>query len=225
MRDHSRLISFLLVVAAFAISIVAFPHMPAIVPTHWGISGVPNHFGSRVQGTFLLPAVMLVAWFIVSFVPRYDRSLFIRYGDRNTDESTSRPAHNAVIVAVLASMLAIHVFAITSSLGLVAQKKLPLLLTLLISIGMILIGNYLPRVTRRNAFIGVRFPWAYASEEVWRRTQRVGGYGMVAAGIVGLLGAVAFPGAPLAPLLVALVAQTVIVAIYSYSIAHSAKVP
>ncbi len=43
MRDHSRLISFLLVVAAFAISIVAFPHLPAIVPTHWGISG---HAGS-----------------------------------------------------------------------------------------------------------------------------------------------------------------------------------
>jgi len=225
MRDHGRLIAFLMVVAAFAISIVAFPHLPAIVPTHWGISGEPNGFGSRVQGAFLLPAIMLAAWLIVGFVPRYDRSLFIRYDQRESDEPTARPAYNGVIVAVLASLLAIHAFAITSSLGLVAQKKLPLLLTLLLAIGMILIGNYLPRVTRRNAFIGVRFPWAYASEEVWRRTQRAGGYGMVGAGIIGLVGAVVFPTLPLAPLLVALIGQTVIVAVYSYSVAHSGKVP
>jgi len=151
--------------------------------------------------------------------------LFIRYDQRESDEPTARPAYNGVIVAVLASLLAIHAFAITSSLGLVAQKKLPLLLTLLLAIGMILIGNYLPRVTRRNAFIGVRFPWAYASEEVWRRTQRAGGYGMVGAGIIGLVGAVVFPTLPLAPLLVALIGQTVIVAVYSYSVAHSGKVP
>ena len=225
MRDHGRLISFLLVLAAFAISIVAFPHLPAVVPTHWGISGEPNGFGSTIQGAFLLPVIMLVAWALISFVPRHDRSLFIRYHDRKSDESTARPAYNAVMVAVLWSMLAIHVFAITSSLGLVAQKKLPLLLALLISSGMILIGNYLPQVTRRNAFIGVRFPWTYASEEVWRRTQRAGGYGMVGAGIIGLVGAVVFPAAPVKPLFTALMAQLIIVAIYSYSIAHSSKVP
>lgn len=225
MSDHGRLISFLMVVAAFAISIVAFPHLPAIVPTHWGISGTPDHFGSRVQGAFLLPVLMLAAWIIVGFVPRYDRSLFIRYDDRESNDSTARPAYNVIIVAVIASMLAIHAFAITSSLGLVAQKRLPLLLALIVSIGMILIGNYLPQVTRRNAFIGVRFPWAYASEEVWRRTQRAGGYGMVTAGILGMIGAVAFPQSALKPLLAALLAQLVVVAIYSYSIAHSSKVP
>jgi uncharacterized membrane protein len=225
MRDHSRLISFLLVVAAFAISIVAFPHLPATVPTHWGISGNPDHFGSRIQGAFLLPVVMLATWFIVSFVPRYDRSLFIKYDERESDESTVRPAYNVVVVVVLASTLAIHAFAITSSLGLVAQQKLPLLLALIISVGMILIGNYLPQVTRRNAFIGVRFPWAYASEEVWRRTQRAGGYGMVAAGILGMIGAIAFPQSPVKPLFAALLAQLIVVAIYSYYLAHSARVP
>lgn len=225
MRDHARLISLLVVVAAFAISIVAFPHLPATVPTHWGVSGEPNGFGSRIEGAFLLPAIMLVTWFLLTVVPRSDRSLFIRYGDRSSDASTARPAYNTVIVAVLWLMLAIHVFAISSALGLIAQRKLPLVLALLISGGMILIGNYLPQVTRRNAFIGVRFPWAYASDEVWRRTQRAGGYGMVGAGIVGLVGALAFPSAPVKPLFAALLAQLIVVGIYSYSIAHSRKVP
>src|SRR6185437_3388968 len=129
------------------------------------------------------------------------------------------------IVAVIASMLAIHAFAITSSLGLVAQRRLPLLLALIVSIAMILIGNYLPQVTRRNACIGVRLPWAYASEEVWRRTQRAGGYGLAAAGVIGLAGAFAVPSAPVKPLFAALVAETIVVMVYSYSLAHSSKVP
>jgi uncharacterized membrane protein len=87
------------------------------------------------------------------------------------------------------------------------------------------IGNYMPRVTRRNAFVGFRVPWAYASEEVWRRTQRAGGYGMVAGGMIGLVGAFALPSAPLKPFIVATIAQIVVVMIYSYRIAHSSEIP
>ena len=47
----------------------------------------------------------------------------------------------------------------------------------------------------------------------------------VAAGIVGLIGAIVFPAAQTKPLFVALLVQIVIVGIYSYSIAHSRVVP
>lgn len=50
MRDHGRIISFFLVLAAFAVSGVALAHLPAIVPTHRGISGEPDQFGSRAEG-------------------------------------------------------------------------------------------------------------------------------------------------------------------------------
>ena len=225
MRDHSRLVSFLLVVAAFAISAVAFPHLSATVPVHWGPSGMPDQFGSRLRGALQLPVAMLAAWVFIGFVPRYDRNLFIKYDARDSDTSTMRPAYNTVVVAALAFMLALHGFGIITTLGFVGESRQPLLTALIISLGMIVIGNYIPSVTRRNAFVGYRLPWAYTSEEVWRRTQRAGGYGMVAAGIVGLVGALLFPQTPLKPLLAALLAQLVVVAVYSYSIAHSSKVP
>jgi uncharacterized membrane protein len=221
MRDHSRIISLALIVAAFAVSLIAFPHLPPRLPTHWDMTGHANGFSGRAIGAFLLPCIMLGVWALLSFIPRYDRALFIRYQDRESDVSTVRPVYGVIVVAVLAMLLAIHAFAISSALGVVGPERQPLIIAVIASIGSVVIGNYMPRVTRRNAFIGFRVPWAYASEEVWRRTQRAGGYGMVLAGIVGLLGAFALPGAPFEAFLVAMVAQVVIVMIYSYRIAHS----
>ena len=225
MRDHSRLVAFILVAAAFAMSAIAFPHLPARIPTHWDISGHANGFSGRMVGAFLMPAIMVATWVFLIIIPRYDRLLFIKYKDRGTDSSTVQPIYSVIVVAVLAMLLAIHIFAITSALGLVGPSRQPVLIAAIASLGCIVIGNYMPRVTRRNAFVGFRVPWAYASEEVWRRTQRAGGYGMVAGGMIGLVGAFALPSAPLKPFIVATIAQIVVVMIYSYRIAHSSEIP
>jgi uncharacterized membrane protein len=221
MRDTNRIVSLIFVIAAFIISTIAYPRLPAVVPIHWDAVGHANGFGGRLEGAFVMPVVMLVVWIFLSFVPRSDRSLFIRYDSTSSDTSTDRPAYGVMISITLAFLLAIHVFAMASSLGLISAARSPLVITALISLGLIAIGNYLPRVTKRNAFIGFRVPWAYASDEVWRRTQRAAGYGMVLAGTVGLVGIIAIPTAPMRPLIVAIIAQLLVVMVYSYSVAHS----
>lgn len=215
----------MLVVAAFAISAIAYSHLPPSVPTHWGLSGKADQFDNRLQGAFKLPLVILGIWLLMVLIPGHDRLLFIKYEVRDDDSSTMRPEYDRIITIVLALMLAIHVFGISSALGLLGPADESMIIALVASFGTIAIGNYLPRVTRRNAFIGVRLPWAYASEEVWRRTQRAGGYGMVVAGIVGAAGAVALRSAPLKPLFVAMMTETIAVVVYSYYLAHSRNVP
>ncbi len=44
-------------------------------------------------------------------------------------------------------------------------------------------GLVLPRI-KRNALMGIRTPWTLTSDENWARTQRVGGYAMVVAGVL-----------------------------------------
>ena len=225
MRDHTRVVSIVLVVAAFAISAFAYPHLPPRVATHWGFSGQPNGFSNRLTGALIMPVVMLVTWLLLILLPRYDGSIFIRYSDRDSDSSTARPVYGTIVVAVLALSLAIHIFTISAALGYIGTSRQPMLMAVILSASCIAIGNYMPRVTQRNAFIGFRVPWAYASDEVWRRTQRAGGYGMVAAGAIGLVGAFALPSTPLLAFGVATVAQIVIVVVYSYRLAHSRDVP
>ena len=49
--------------------------------------------------------------------------------------------------------------------------------------GLVALGDYRPRI-RQNYTMGVRTPWALASDHCWQRTQRMGGICFV---IIGLL--------------------------------------
>lgn len=229
MLNSKKIFSASIVAAAFAVSAFAYPRLPAIVATHWGVSGNPNRLGSRLELALAAPCIMLAIAIVFAFMPHYDRNLFIRYrspeSPRDPDSSTAKPEYDTMIAIILTLMLAMHTFTVASGLGLVAASQRAVVSAVILSVGMIAIGNYLPRMTRRNAFLGVRLPWTYASEEVWRRTQRAGGYGLVIAGIMGLVGAIAFPSSPGDPLFTAIIAQLVIVAAYSYYLAHSSDVP
>ena len=57
----------------------------------------------------------------------------------------------------------------------------------------IVLGNYLGKV-RKNFFIGIRTPWTLASDEVWSRTHRLGGWVFVLIGFLLFINAfVRFP--------------------------------
>ena len=101
------------------------------------------------------------------------------------------PIWNRIQLALLAFLLFIHVAVLGHALewwG--ADMGRPVL----VGVGLLLavLGNYLGKTTR-NFFLGIRTPWTLASDEVWRRTHRLGGWTMVAAGValvvMGLFGA------------------------------------
>ena len=76
----------------------------------------------------------------------------------------------------------------------------------------VVIGNFLGKV-RKNFFIGIRTPWTLASDEVWSRTHRLGGWMFVAGGIVMIVGA--FAGLPVLGVI------AVVLAIALYPVLHS----
>jgi len=87
---------------------------------------------------------------------------------------------------------------------------------MLIGIGIlfVLIGNYMGKV-RQNYFVGFKTPWALANEDVWNKTQRVGGLMFVLTGIVFIIEA--FLKWYLLPIFIIVMILTVILPIlYSY---------
>ena len=84
-----------------------------------------------------------------------------------------------------------------------------------IAVGLLLIvvGNSLGKFSQ-NGVVGIRTPWTLADKEVWARTNRVGGWLVVLAGVVmvatGLMGFRMTPG------LIALGAAAVVSVGYSY---------
>ncbi len=217
MKTHSIVLPFVFVVAAFVASVLAYPHLPTSFATHWDLSGHPNGYSSRPVGAFLIPVVMLAIWSLLFLSARFRLDLFVRY-EELTDAPVPRPVYGVIFSLVLALLLAMHVFSLATALSMVGSSA-SIVPVIVISIFAMLLGNYMPRVTRRNAFVGFRVPWAYASDEVWRRTQRAGGYGLVLCGLVGVCAAIVDSRLGFRVLGAVFILYLVAVSLYSYALA------
>jgi uncharacterized membrane protein len=69
---------------------------------------------------------------------------------------------------------------------------------------------------RPNWFMGIRTPWTLSSEQVWRKTHRVGGYAFVAAGVVMAAAGLLRSGTFTVIALVATGAAAIVPIVYSY---------
>jgi uncharacterized membrane protein len=79
-------------------------------------------------------------------------------------------------------------------------------------------GNIMSRV-RHNYFVGFKYPWTLANEEVWRKTHQLGSKLMVAGGFIALFGVIFTQGAAsFAVMIVGIFIPVVITTVYSYII-------
>ncbi|HEC65671.1 MAG TPA: SdpI family protein, partial [bacterium] len=82
----------------------------------------------------------------------------------------------------------------------------------------IILGNFLGKV-RQNYFVGIKTPWTLNNEEVWQKTQRVGGWMMVIAGILLLIEAFFFQWA-FSVMIGIIVLILIVPVVYSYVISR-----
>lgn len=196
-----------IIAGSWLFSLAVFSRLPERVPVHWGISGDPNRYGSRIEGAFLMPALMIGLYLIMQWYPSRD--------PRAPNIAKFRSAYDLVVAATIAFLGVVHVLALGSSLG----WRVDMTTTVVLGGGvlLILLGNLLPLV-RSNFIFGIRTPWTLSSETVWTRSHRVGGYAMVAAGLITIVSAFLARPIGLAIALVSLLASGLIPVVYSYVI-------
>ena len=169
---------------AVVFSLAVYSRLPERVPVHWGVSGEPDRYGSRLEGAFLVPAIMAAVFVFMRWLPSID--------PRAANIEKFRDTYDVAVLVVMAFMTAIHVLMLGVSLG------WPVNITTVVLVGLgllfVIVGNVLPRA-RSNFVFGIRTPWTLSNDAVWARTNRVGGYTMVAAGLLTV--AAAFVARPL----------------------------
>jgi uncharacterized membrane protein len=161
------------IAGAWLFSIAVYSRLPDRVPVHWDISGEPNRYGSRIEGAFLLPVLMIALYFVMQWYPSRD--------PRSANIAKFRGAYDTVVAATIAFLGGVHALALGQSLG----WQIDITTVALVGIGamLVILGNLLP-LARSNFIFGIRTPWTLSSEQVWTRVHRVGGYATVAAGLV-----------------------------------------
>ena len=193
-----------LILAALAVSVLYYPHLPERIPTHWGLSGEPNGWSSRLLGAWMIPLLMAIIWVVMRAVPHLD--------PKHANYANFTSVYEWLIVATLAFMLGAHLLILAAARGQVVDIGR----FVMAGIGafFIVIGVILPKV-HPNWFVGIRTPWTMTSDLSWNSTHRLGGWLFAVIGAVTLVAGFIMPKAALWVLLAG--GGAVVVALFAYS--------
>jgi uncharacterized membrane protein len=156
------------------VNLIAYPHIPDKVPVHWGITGDPNRYGSKME-QLTMSALPLVLFLFLNFLPSID--------PKKESYKKHDSAFSIINFVIILFLIILNITGLFSALGynIQFQKVVPILMGILF----IVLGNFMTQL-RHNYFFGIRTPWTLASEYVWKKTHRFGGYVFVVIGLVPL---------------------------------------
>lgn len=200
----------LLIAGMFLLAFLSWSSAPDRIPVHWGIRGEVDRYGGKVEGLLMPPAVALLVYLLMLFLPRIDpgRANYERFAGIYY---TLRAAVLAVIAVVYGTInLAIRGQAV----------DVPRLIGLVVGGLFFLLGNLLGKI-RPNWFVGVRTPWTLSSKRAWTKTHRLSGWVFIFGGIAimaaGILRNAVATGVAIGVLAVGMTGATV----YSYLVWRS----
>jgi immunity protein, SdpI family len=161
-----------LIAADLAFTLAVYDRLPDRVATHFGAHG-PDGWSSRAVAAWMIPAVALLVWALMRFLPLID--------PHRENYRPFRWAYDSVVFGVVTVMVVIHGTLLANALG----WPVPVELVVAFMVGALitLIGAVLP-YARPTWFFGIRTPWTLSSDEVWARTHRLGGRLVMVAGVL-----------------------------------------
>lgn len=145
--------------------------LPDQVPVHFNIEGQADRYSSKAGLLLPVSLVTVMTWALLKFLPNIDPR------GKITRENPAVFRNLRLICAIFTSALAIMIIHAAHSNG-GGINFLPFIIGAFFA-GL---GNYLINI-KPNYFIGIRTPWTLESEQVWRKTHRVGGKMMFWGGI------------------------------------------
>lgn len=181
-------------------SIAIAGKLPAQVPTHWGLNGQADAWGSPAFALWfgpLMTAFMLGFTFVMPSLP----------GGKNAMRSGDAYGNTLILVSGMMTFVHFAILRATAAGSLPGAGNGPSELTSTLFGGIFLflaaLGSQMKNL-KPNPYMGIRTPWTLSSERVWKESHRRGGMMFVVGGLVGA--AICFLGGSVAlavPVLVA----------------------
>lgn len=182
-------------IAALVLMIVAllYPRLPDQIPTNWNFNGGVT-YSSRFH-IWIIAAMLPLFAILFDVMPHLDP----RY--RNYQKFSRFYDGFCVGMQLFLTMVTGIIISESFFPGRIQTAKVILLM---LAVMFLLIGNYLPKV-QSNFYMGIKTPWTLSSDEVWRKTHRLGGKLYAGCGILILPAALFLPSFAAGILLLTLV--------------------
>lgn len=194
----------ILVALMLGVGLFLYDSLPEQVPSHWNVAGEVDAYMDKGLAVYLFPLITLLIVMLFPILSNIDPR-------KKKYKAFSRPWHilQMAIVAFFAYM-----YFVTLYLSLHPEGSIVQFVFVGIGVLFVIIGNYLGKV-RQNYFVGIKTPWTLDNEEVWNKTQRMGGWSFLIAGLVILINGF-IQWQLVASMVVAIVIAAVWPIIYSY---------
>lgn len=209
-----------LCIVSFLGHLALFPQLPDIVPTHWDAAGNVDGWSGRMAtlGLDLLPLGLLVLFYAL---PKID--------PRGKAYERMGSFYTGVVTLFTVFLICMTWTTELTVFGIIPQNESPIgiFTGVTVGIGLMLLGNYLPKVKRNYSF-GCKTPWALDNDQNWRLTHRFGGVAMVLAGLVTVVSGLLsrqMGGAAVALLLAAVIGSSLATYAYSYLVFRNGNKP
>lgn len=209
-----------LCIASFLGHLALLPHMPEMIPTHWDAAGNVNGWTGRAAIIALdaLPLLLLLLMYLLPSMDPRGRA-YARMGSFYT----------GFVTLFTLFMIAITWTSELTVFGFLPESSSPVgtATTIVIGIGLILLGNYMPKV-KRNYTFGCKTPWALDDDVNWRLTHRFCGVAFVLSGIAVIIaGAVSLQHGEVAfwVLMTAILGSSLATYGYSYLVYRNGNTP
>ncbi len=149
--------------------------LPETVPTHFGMDGQPNGWSDKSTLIFIIAGLGVGTYILFTIIPAID--------PKGKIESMGGKYFLFKLFMVLfmsaLSFIIIH-SAVTKTIG---NGNL---VFVIIGALFAFLGNYMQTI-KPNYFLGIRTPWTLESENVWRKTHKLGGKLYFIAGLSAMI--------------------------------------
>lgn len=167
--------SIISIIASLAILVIFnllfYNKMPAELPTHWDFRGQADDYSSKFEAMVLIQGFLVVMNLFLCFMLDND--------PKNERQNNFLMTLSKLSMPII--MTIIYIITILAGLG--KEVNTSVIISILMGILFIAIGNYMPKV-KRNYTMGIKLPWTLNIDENWRRTHRFGGICFIFMGLI-----------------------------------------
>lgn len=168
------MIIILLSVGSLIAYALLYSRLPEAIPSHWNAAGEIDDTMSKANYSLLI-LLPIGIYLMMKVLPLID--------PKRKAYQIHAKAYQVILLATYIMMSLFAWLGVLTAMGM----RFDVSRIALFSIGILFIvmGNFMPQI-RQNYFFGIKTPWTLASEVVWKKTHRVGGYTFTIAGILAI---------------------------------------
>ena len=186
MKKIMWIISFI----SLAGTALVLPLMPDLVPMHYDAAGNIDRWGSKYENLMLPVFVILITLLFFLMVRFFEKKALHSTFEKEKAEAQSIAKVLGITGVSMAAMFTVmHGFTMYGSYQDAVSGATTWSVDInrvsgyLLGILMIVLGNFITK-TRINSVIGVRTDWSMYNDNTWRKSNRVGAWCIMAAGVL-----------------------------------------